>query len=215
MLPYFTFGQKFNEKMGTALLPERDGLVEVDELYLTEITLKRQSLTELPNYYYQALPGHETAQWEVLEVVLTNLVRFMPDQFFLRKDGNHWHWHNRRLDEKTVFTTWGITLNRIQNGDKLESKHVPNELLEMISYLEPDRIKTEMFYKKAGSKYSQDQVNSAVSLLKKYSVLKGKAGEINLHRLVQNVIRLKVKNEGREADVFSMMFENLDFSLWL
>ena len=104
MLPYFPFGQQFNDKMGTALLPERDRLVEVNELYLTEITLKRQLLTELPDYYYRALPGHEIAQWEVLEVVLTNLARFSPDQFFLRKDGTQWHWYNRLLAEKTAFT---------------------------------------------------------------------------------------------------------------
>ena len=102
MLPYFPFGQQFNDKMGTYPLPESDRLIEIDEHYLAEITLKRRLLTEWPGYYYQALPGHETAQWEVLEAVLHNLVRFQPDQFTLRQEGDHWHWQNHRLGEQTT-----------------------------------------------------------------------------------------------------------------
>ncbi len=104
MLPYFPFGQQFNDKMGTQPLPESDGLIEVDEHYLTEIALKRQLLTEWPGYYYQALPGHEIAQWEVLEAVLLSLVRFHPDQFTLRQAGGQWYWQNHRLQEETTFT---------------------------------------------------------------------------------------------------------------
>lgn len=104
MLPYFPFGHQFNDKMGTYPLPESDRLVEVDGHYGNEIALKRQLLTKLPNYYYQALPGHETAQWEVVEVVLQNLVRFHPSQFTLRQAGDRWHWHNHLSSEETTFT---------------------------------------------------------------------------------------------------------------
>ncbi|GAB3699549.1 DUF3445 domain-containing protein [Spirosoma flavus] len=104
MLPYFPFGQRFNDKMGTAPLLESDRLVEVDEHYVTEITLKRQLLAELPNYYYQALPGHVTAQWEVLALALENLARFSPVSFSLRQDGTYWRWKNHLLNEETAFT---------------------------------------------------------------------------------------------------------------
>lgn len=104
MLPYFPFGQQFNDKMGTAPLTGGDRLVEVDELYQQELALKRQLLTELPAYYYQALPGYEAAQWEVLELILQNLVRFAPDQFALHQEGDRWRWTNRLLREETVFT---------------------------------------------------------------------------------------------------------------
>ena len=104
MLPYFPFDQQFNAKMGTFPLSESDRLVEVDEHYLHEISLKRQLLAELPTYYYQALPGYETAQWDVVEIVLQNLVQFAPDQFSLRQDGNHWQWANHLLNEETTFT---------------------------------------------------------------------------------------------------------------
>lgn len=104
MLPLFPFGQQFNDKMGTYPLPETDRLVEVDMHYEHEIALKRQLLTKIPNYYYQALPGHETAQWDLLEAVLHNLARFSPAKFTLRRDSDRWHWRNHRLNERTTFT---------------------------------------------------------------------------------------------------------------
>ena len=104
MLPYFPFGQQFNDKMGTYPLLEGDRLIEVDAHYQSEISLKRQVLSELPDYYFQAVPGHEIAQWEVLELVLQNLARFSPEQFSLRQEGNRWHWHNHLLDEELPFT---------------------------------------------------------------------------------------------------------------
>ena len=115
MLPYFPFGQQFNDKMGTNPLPENDRLIEVDTHYQSEISLKRQLLSELPDYYFQAVPGHETAQWEALEVVLQNLARFGHNQFTLRQEENCWHWHNHLLDEETTFTV----------GDESSLPHAP------------------------------------------------------------------------------------------
>lgn len=103
-LSYFPFGQRFNDKMGTAPVTETDRLIEVDAHYLPEVRLKRQLLTDLPSYYYHALPGYERAQWEMLALVLQNLVRFNPDQFRLRQETDRWHWTNHLLDEETTFT---------------------------------------------------------------------------------------------------------------
>lgn len=104
MLPYFPFGNHFNDKIGTVLLTENEPLVDVDEHYQAEIGIKRQLLTECPDYYFQAFPGHETAQWDVLELVLNNLSRFWPDTFSLQKTGNVWQWENRLLNETATFT---------------------------------------------------------------------------------------------------------------
>lgn len=103
MLPYFPFGQQFNDKMGTHPLPESDRLIETDAHYEAEIALKRQLLSELPTYYFQALPACELAQWEVLEAILRSLSLFEPDTFSLRIDGDHWHWSNKRLGEACQF----------------------------------------------------------------------------------------------------------------
>ncbi|WP_420146531.1 heme-dependent oxidative N-demethylase subunit alpha family protein [Spirosoma sp.] len=109
MLPYFPFGQRFNEKMGTALLSESERLIEVDEHYRSEIALKRQLLAELPEYYYQDLPGYEIAQWDVVDSVLHNLALFAPDQFTLQQDGNRWYWRNHLLNETIAFTFGDVT----------------------------------------------------------------------------------------------------------
>lgn len=104
MLPYFPFGQQFNDKIGTALLTDADPLIDVDEHYATEVALKRRLLTDCPAYYYQSQPGHEAAQWDVLELVLTSAARTKPDAFTLRQDGDHWYWQNRLLNEEIKFT---------------------------------------------------------------------------------------------------------------
>ncbi|WP_332367716.1 DUF3445 domain-containing protein [Spirosoma telluris] len=104
MLPYFPFGQQFNDKMGTHPLLENQCLIEVDEQYTNQLTLKRQLLTEIPDYYFQALPGYEPAQWEALGLVLETMARFTPDSFSLRQQGNHWRWQNNLLNEETTFT---------------------------------------------------------------------------------------------------------------
>lgn len=104
MLPYFPFGKNFNDKIGTVLLTENEPLVDVDTHYRTEVLLKRQQLAELPDYYAQAQPGHEIAQWEVVELVLTQLARFWPDSFSLQKLGDVWQWENRLINETATFT---------------------------------------------------------------------------------------------------------------
>lgn len=104
MLLYFPFGQQYNDKMGTALLPEDAPVVEVDDRYLPEIALKRRLLTELPNYYFRALPGHETAQWEALEFILRNVAQGFPALFSLRQNQNRLEWTNHQLHENRTFT---------------------------------------------------------------------------------------------------------------
>ncbi len=103
MLPYFPFGQQFNDKMGTTPLPDTDPLIEIDAHYRAEVSLKKQLLTDRPDYYFQALPGHEIAQWEVLDVVLHDLARHNPDYFSLRQNGDDWYWTNHILNQKTTF----------------------------------------------------------------------------------------------------------------
>ncbi len=103
MLPYFPFGLRYNEKMGTAPLREGERLIEPDGRYEAEISFKRNLLAADPDYCTQAPPETETAQWDVLEAVLDDLHRHDPAHFFLKKTADAWHWHNRQLDEETRF----------------------------------------------------------------------------------------------------------------
>lgn len=103
MLPHFPFGERFNDKMGTSPLGDGEGRAEVNEAYADEIALKRALLAENRGYYFQAQPGTEAAQWEVLGLLLHDLHRLDAGRFFLEKDGDAWRWRNGLLGEETDF----------------------------------------------------------------------------------------------------------------
>lgn len=104
MLPYFPFGQQFNDKMGTMPLTNRDRFIDVDDHYQSEVALKRQLLQELPAYYFQSAPGQDLAQWEVVDLILNNLASAYPATFRLQCEGDQWLWQNSLLNEETSFT---------------------------------------------------------------------------------------------------------------
>lgn len=103
MLRHFPFHDKFDLRMGTSPLAEAEPIIECDEHYLVEVALKRKLLTDDHRYYFRAADGTEQAQWEVLALVLENLLRFYPDKFELRKRDDEWHWTNKRLGETHRF----------------------------------------------------------------------------------------------------------------
>jgi hypothetical protein len=103
-LKYFPFGQEFDLRMGTSVFKEDESLVEVDDKhYLPEIALKRNLLETDHGYYYRSNPGTELAQWDVVEKVLTDLVRFKPEHFSLSQNGNDWFWKNNKTKESLNF----------------------------------------------------------------------------------------------------------------
>lgn len=90
--------------MGTAPMKETDTLVEIDENYRNEITLKRRLLKEDPAYYFMALVESNAAQWDVVEKVINELVRHDPDRFSIEKNELRWTFTNKRLNESHSFT---------------------------------------------------------------------------------------------------------------
>lgn len=104
MLPYFPFSHRFNDKMGTAPLSDSDRLIDVDQHYESELTLKRQLLRALPAYYFRALPGYEEAQWEVVELLLPRVAQAFPHAFSVKQQAHGWHWTNALLNEAFDFT---------------------------------------------------------------------------------------------------------------
>jgi dimethylamine monooxygenase subunit A len=103
-LKYFPFGQEFDLRMGTSVFKEDESLVEVDDKhYLPEIALKRNLLETDHGYYYRSNAGTEPAQWDVVEKVLTDLVRFKPEYFSLSQNGNDWFWQNNKTKESLNF----------------------------------------------------------------------------------------------------------------
>jgi hypothetical protein len=103
MLPYFPFAKGFDLKMGTSLLADELRVVECDEHYLQEVSLKRKMLTENPEWYFLANSDTQVAQWEVLQLILTGLAENYPNQFQLQIENPHWHWRNINLNESHTF----------------------------------------------------------------------------------------------------------------
>jgi hypothetical protein len=89
---------------------------------------------------------------------------------------------------KTVFTTWNITFDII-----MRKKYGENaiKILNIISFFAPENIPTKMFD-------SRDEI-LCVQMLRRYSLLNLNlsASEINIHRLVQRVIQLKLTKESQ------------------
>ena len=104
MLRFFPFGETFDARMGGRALGADEALCDVDEHYLTEVGLKKSLLEADPAYYFAG--GEETlaAQWDVLELVLTDVAAKYPDKFSLAQEGSEWRFTNHLLGEETAFT---------------------------------------------------------------------------------------------------------------
>lgn len=78
--------------------------IDIDEHYVSEMQDRAQVLKEDP-LRCQSLPHMITAEWDLLELLMTSMARDYPDHFTLTRDGDRWHWINRPLgiDQKFVF----------------------------------------------------------------------------------------------------------------
>ncbi len=78
--------------------------IDIDEHYVSEMKDRELVLAADPGRC-QALPHMMTAQWDMLELLMTSMARDYPEHFSLTQDGDHWHWINRPLgiDQKFTF----------------------------------------------------------------------------------------------------------------
>jgi hypothetical protein len=90
--------------MGTVPLSSHSAIVECDEDYWKEVTLKRELLDNDHNYYYQANGDTLTAQWETLNLIVSSLASVYPGHFTLEVNNSHYKWRNLLLNETQEFT---------------------------------------------------------------------------------------------------------------
>jgi hypothetical protein len=78
--------------------------IDIDEHYVAEMRDRELVLAADPGRC-QALPHMMTAQWDMLELLMTSMARDYPEHFSLTRDGDRWHWINRPLgiDQKFTF----------------------------------------------------------------------------------------------------------------
>ena len=93
---------------------------------------------------------------------------------------------------ETVFKTWNITLDMIK---RKEGGNDALEILYIISYLAPEDISTDMFSNLMGN---EKKLGSAIKLLAQYSMVNSKHAMLNVHRVVQQVIRIHLQDRERE-----------------
>jgi hypothetical protein len=104
MLPHFPFEESFDPGMGMRLLKPHEPLCEVDpSRYKAETSLKERLLVEDHSYYFHGGDATFTAQWDVLELVTTDLALHYPEHFQLQRVGDAWHWLNSLSGLTTTF----------------------------------------------------------------------------------------------------------------
>ncbi|XP_014274177.1 uncharacterized protein [Halyomorpha halys] len=96
---------------------------------------------------------------------------------------------------QTVYITWNVTLDLIR---KSENGNEALKIMNILSYMDPEDIPIEIFLKLVND---YDILSSALGILKQYSMItihhkiissEQQVGMINVHVLVQEVIRLKL-----------------------
>jgi len=77
--------------------------IDIDEHYVAEMRDRALVLAADPGRC-QALPHMMTAQWDMLELLMSSMAAAYPEHFSLAKDGDRWHWVNRPLGIEQAFT---------------------------------------------------------------------------------------------------------------
>jgi dimethylamine monooxygenase subunit A len=110
---------------------EQPNPIEVTGEYADEISLKRELLTKHPERCYYSSPHTLDAQWEVVDLILHNLVSNYPDQFILKKKDQHWEFSNLRTKESNAFM-FGDTSSLKEEPLDFIGRHVQEDLILMM-----------------------------------------------------------------------------------
>ena len=76
---------------------------DVDEHYIAECEDRAELLAEEPSRCI-VLPHMHMAEWDALELIMTELATDYPDLFTLAREGDRWTWHNQPLGLQDTFT---------------------------------------------------------------------------------------------------------------
>ena len=113
----------------TPLSPQN--AIELTDKYVDEIRLKRELLTNHPERCYQSSSQTIDAQWEIVDLILHNLVGFYPEQFKLEKRDEQWIFTNVQTKEIIAFTFGDRTTLEVEPLDFI-GRHVQEDLLLMM-----------------------------------------------------------------------------------
>jgi hypothetical protein len=109
---------------------------------------------------------------------------------------------NNNCYTKTTFITWEVTLEKIKQN-KYGQQAL--EVLETIAYFAPDNIPISIFLELV--KGDTEKLGSMLQLAAQYSMLNLEQGVINIHRLVQQVLRLRLQEQQIEKETLRKSLE--------
>ncbi|MBM7570190.1 heme-dependent oxidative N-demethylase family protein [Aquibacillus albus] len=78
--------------------------LDITPEYKGEVEEKRALLEKFPMKCYQSFSHTIEAQWEVLDMLIHEMVEIYPDYFTLKKQGDVWIFTNYLLNEQDTFT---------------------------------------------------------------------------------------------------------------
>ncbi len=108
---------------------------------------------------------------------------------------------------KTTFITWKVTIENIKHK---EYGQVALNVLNIMAYLAPDKVPVERLFLKLVEE--KKELWDAVYLLNQYSMINVEQGLSNIHRLVQQVIRLGLQNQSKEKRILGKALEIINSS---
>ena len=96
---------------------------------------------------------------------------------------------------KTVATTWNISLEKIDNESA-------KQLIQLFAFLAPDNISKDMFVQSgeylpeplASDIRNELKIDKTIRDLRRYSLIQVNNGQMSIHRLLQDVIRQSLGN---------------------
>ena len=102
---------------------------------------------------------------------------------------------------QTTLKTWKVTTDKINSNT--EYGQIALEILDVIAYLAPNNIPIEIIF---SANISEEKLWNAVELLYRYSMIKLNEGKCDVHGLVQEVTRLKLREQDREKEIIEKTF---------
>ncbi|WP_410542264.1 tetratricopeptide repeat protein [Wolbachia endosymbiont of Tetranychus urticae] len=106
---------------------------------------------------------------------------------------------------KATFTALKVQLDAVE---KRENGNKAIEIINVIAYLAPENISTKMFLSLRSNK---EELGSAIGLLKQYSIVNVEQEQVvlSVHRLVQQVTRLYLDEQGKAEETIDQAFNLL------
>lgn len=110
---------------------------------------------------------------------------------------------NEECYTKTIFTTWDVTIEAIK---RKECGIEALSILEIMAYLALDDICIKEIFPKSMAD-DKKKLWNAVKLLDRHSMINLRKRTVNIRRLVQKVIRLKLQEKGQEEETLRKALE--------